>query len=371
MPVITTGMGLLPTRQEMNLLRHTLTTICRRVFVAVLLLAGFLLPQAASAATCKYFIEISVDGLGSVYLQPMIEKNELPNFRRFQTEGAWTNNARNDDDVTVTLPNHTTMMTARSVKGPGGHHWTKNTDPSRGETLHNQKHHDGTYIASVFDVAHDHGLRTVLMSGKTKFSLYRDSYDAEHGAVSTVAPDCGRNKIDRFVHEKNLESMTTSFLAAMKEKPLAYMFLHYAEPDVSGHKYGWGSDAYQQAVRKVDAQLGRIFQEIESRPELRGKTTIFLTSDHGGKDHDHVANLLPEVYTIPVYVWGCGVAAGKDLYELNAATRRDPGTSHPRHTDPLQPVRNGDGANLALELFGLGPIPDSTINVRQELLIGP
>ena len=48
----------------------------------------------------------------------MIEKNELPNFRRFQTGGAWTNNARNDDDVTVTLPNHTTMMTGRSVKGP-------------------------------------------------------------------------------------------------------------------------------------------------------------------------------------------------------------------------------------------------------------
>ena len=85
----------------------------------------------------------------------------------------------------MTLPNHTTMMTGRSVKGPGGHHYTKNTDPLKGETLHNQKQHDGTYIASVFDVAHDNGLRTTLMSGKTKFSLYRDSYDGEHGAVST------------------------------------------------------------------------------------------------------------------------------------------------------------------------------------------
>ena len=208
----------------------------------------------------------------------------MPNFRRFQTEGAWTNNARNDDDVTVTLPNHTTMMTGRSVKGPGGHHYTNNTDPSCGETLHNQKHHDGTYIASVFDVVHDHGLRTVLMSGKSKFSLYRDSYDAEHGAASTAIPDYGRNKIDFFVYDKNLGSMTTRFLAAMNEKPFQYAFLHYAEPDATGHAHGWGSDAYQQAVRKVDAQLGRIFQGIESSPEFRGKTTIFLTSDHGGKD---------------------------------------------------------------------------------------
>ena len=121
----------------------------------------------------------------------------------------------------------------------------------------------------------------------------------------------------------------------------------------------------------MDAQLGRIFEMIESSPKFRGKVTIFLTSDHGGKDHDHSNHLLPEVYTIPVYTWGCGVARGKDLYALNQATRRDPGTGHPLHTDAVQPVRNGDGANLALKLLGLGPIPGSTINARQDLAVGP
>ena len=32
-------------------------------------------PHAAAAAATKYFIQISVDGLGSVYLQPMIENS--------------------------------------------------------------------------------------------------------------------------------------------------------------------------------------------------------------------------------------------------------------------------------------------------------
>jgi predicted AlkP superfamily pyrophosphatase or phosphodiesterase len=355
----------------MNLISHTVTTISRRTFAAGLIAAGLLLVQTASAQTCKYFIHISVDGLGSVYLQPMVEKNELPNFRRFQTEGAWTNNARNDDDVTVTLPNHTTMMTGRSVKGPGGHHYTYNIDPPHGQTLHNQKLHDGTYIASVFDVAHDHGLRTLLMTGKSKFSLYRDSYDAWHGAACAVAPDCGRNKIDRFVYDPDMASMTTSFLTAMKEKPFQYAFLHYAEPDLTGHAQGWGSTGYQDAVRRVDEQLGRILQLVDGSPELRGKTTIFLTSDHGGKDHDHSNNLLPEVYTIPVYLWGCGAAGGKDLYKLNPTTRLEPGNGHPLHTDRVQPVRNGDAANLALRLLGLDPVPGSTINVRQDLAIGP
>ncbi len=353
------------------MITHVVTAMSRRVFVAGLLLAGLLSPQAASAETCKYFIEISVDGLGSVYLQPMIERNELPNFRRFQTEGAWTNNARNDEDLTITLPNHTTMITGRSVNGPAGHHWTKNTDPAQGETLHNQKHHDGTYIVSVFDVAHDHGLHTALMSGKTKFSLYRDSYDAEHGAACTDKPDYGRNKMDFFVYDKDCESMTAKFVAAMNEKPFQYAFLHYADPDVAGHAHGWGGAAYQQAIRKVEAQLGRIFHLIESSPKFRGKTTMFLTSDHGGKDRNHANNLLPEVYTIPVYIWGCGAAAGKDLYKLNVAVRRDPGTGHPRFADPVQPIRNGDGANLAMKLLGLGPISGSTINIRQDLVIGP
>lgn len=354
----------------MNSRPRVASLLTRRTFLAVMLLAAGLLPQAVSAENSQYVIDISVDGLGSVYLQPMIEKNQLPNFKRFQTEGAWTNNARNDDDVTVTLPNHTTMVTGRSVKGPDGHNWTKNTDPSKGETLHKHKGHDGPYLASVFDVAHDHGLRTAMFAGKTKFSLYRDSYDAKHGAADTGTPGHGRNKLDSYVYEKDCATLTGRFIAAMEEKPLQYSFVHYADPDSAGHPHGWGSAAYCDAVRKVDSQLGRIFKMVESSPKLKGKTTIILSADHGGKDRDHANNLLPEVYTIPVYVWGCGAAAGKDLYDLNRTTRRDPGKGHPLHTDPAQPIRNGDGANLSLKLLGLGPVPGSTINRKQDLVIG-
>lgn len=341
----------------------------RPLVLAALLLAICLFPVAAAAAT-RYFIQISVDGLGSVYLQPMIEQNELPNLKRFQTEGAWTNNARNDPDVTVTLPNHTTMVTARSIKGPGGHRWTSNTDPAKGETLHKHKGYNGPYIASVFQVAHDHGLRTILLAGKTKFSLFRDSYDKEHGAPCAGEKDYGRNKLDCYVYDKDGQSMTRRFSEEMKTQPCQFSFLHYADPDAAGHTHGWGSEGYKQSIRTVDSQLGAIFAMIEGNPKFRGATTIFLTSDHGGKDKDHAKNLLPEVYTIPVYVWGAGAAPGKDLYALNKATRRDPGEGHPLNTDRVQPIRNGDGANLGLKLLGLPAIPGSTINARQDLSIG-
>ena len=339
-----------------------------RLLLGAILFAATLLPSLAAAADTKYFIEISVDGLGSVYLQPMIERGELPNFQRFQREGAWTNNARNDENLTITLPNHTTMVTARHVKGPAGHQWTWNTDPRKGETLHKHKGYDGPYLASVFDVAHDHGLRTCMFAGKTKFSLYRDSYDAEHGAPDAGTPDHGPAKLDKYEYDKDCRAMTQAFIAAMKADPFQYSFLHYADPDTVGHQHGWGSPEQRQAIRDVDAQLAEIFAMIDGDARFRGATTIFLTADHGGFDKDHANNLLVEVYTIPVYVWGAGAAHGQDLYRLNRTTRLNPGKGHPHAIDPVQPVRNGDGANLAPQT--LRPGSDSRIDHQREARFG-
>jgi hypothetical protein len=72
-----------------------------------------------------------------------------------------------------------------------------------------------------------------------------------------------------------------------------------------------------------------------------------------------------EHYRVPFLTWGAGVAAA-DLYDLNpdyrAPRRRRPGYAAER-----QPVRNGDVANLALDLLGLRAVPGSTIGTAQEL----
>jgi predicted AlkP superfamily pyrophosphatase or phosphodiesterase len=328
---------------------------------------------AADKAPAQYVIHISVDGLGPSYLQALVDQGELPTFKRLQQEGAWTHNARTDFDFTITLPNHTCMVTGRPVKDRAaepaaiaGHFWLVNSDPGD-RTLHSNRH---DYIASTFDVAHDSGLRTCMFASKSKFVLYDQSYDARNGAPDTTGDDNGRDKLDLYVKNSVTPLMTDRFVDEMKSHPFHYSFLHYADTDSAGHAKGWGSPEYNVALKRVDAQLGKILALVASDERLQGKTALILSADHGGLGLNHGISSNVLNYTIPFYAWGAGVAAGADLYELNSASRADPGSSRPDYTDAaLQPIRNGDGGNLALALLGLPAIPGSVINARQDLRV--
>jgi hypothetical protein len=294
---------------------------------------------------------------------------QVPNFFRLRREGVFTSNARADVDMTVTLPNHTCMITGRRVTGAEGHGWIVNTDPFPGMTLQKNR---GTYVASLFDVAHDHGLRTGLFVSKTKFSLYDSSFDERNGAPDSVPPDDGQDKIDRFVVNEDTAALMSAFLAEETSTPFDVAMLHLRDPDTAGHASNWdlnAGSAYLDAVRHVDQLLGRLLEAVETTDSLKNRTWIVLTADHGGilGTIRHDVNDSPEDYTIPFVIWGPGVPAGADLYALNQGTRREPGHERIPYEEAVQPVRNGDAGNLVLSLLGLPAIPGSTLNQKQDL----
>ncbi len=305
-------------------------------------------------------IHVSVDGLRGDVIAALGPR-AAPHFYRLRIEGAFTDNARNDVDYTITLPNHACELTSRPVLGPDGHGVSFNSDDGRTlEQIH------GSYVAGVFDVAHDRGLATGMYTSKSKFAIFDRSWNETSGAPDTAGADNGRDKIDAYVYQSNTAALLDSFVARMTAAPHGYAFIHLADPDAAGHAYGWESTSYIAAIRKVDGLIGRVLDLIDGDARLTGTTYLVVTADHGGAGTDHADAANPLNYTVPLYVWGPGVPAGADLYALNASSRANPGNTKPPYTASPPPIRNGETANISLDLLGLPAVPGSVIDPAQD-----
>lgn len=337
-----------------------------------------------TSATAEHVIHISIDGLRGDLLEELINSQPhlYPAFVRLTTEGAYTFKARTDYTHTNTIPNHTAMITGRPTLQPEGfdnsthHGYESNSSPLPNVTLHNNGNPNLEYISSTFDVAHDHGLSTAQYASKSKFILFDRSYDGENGGPDAYLAngDQGRDKIDTYKNSstgvpKNASTLHAEFLSDMAHWRYNYVFLAYRDPDSSGHLYGWGSISWNEAVRDVDGYLGEILDLISSDELLDGFTTIILTADHGGSGTGHSSHTEESSFTIPMIIWGPGVAPNSELYFVNPS-RLDPGPDNPDYAAAFQPIRNGGTGNLALAILGLPAVPGSLINANQDLRFG-
>lgn len=331
-------------------------------------------PFAGGSWTCRivdlifgHVVHISVDGLGAYYLRDYVRvaPSQFPNFVRLASEGASSMNARGDATSLVTMPNHASMLTGRPVRQPSGwpntaHHGVT-FDSDNGGTMHNSGNTNVPYKASVFDVVHDHAFSTAFLHTKAKFAFYVRSWNP-YGAPDTTGEDNGTAKIDYVLSKPGASVAVTDEIVAQIQagRLRTYTFVHFADPDLVGHASGWGSAAYSNTVRMIDAQVGRILDALLAAPALASQTALILSADHGGHSTTHGTVTNPRDYILPFYIWGAGVPAGVDAYTM-FANRGDPGSAATDYTTPAQPLRNGDTGNLALSLLGLPPVPGSSM----------
>lgn len=336
----------------------------KRLCVASLLLLAV---PVGALAEIRHVIHISVDGLRGDFLRNLVQQPASPyvTFARFEAEGAVTYNARCDFSHSVTTPNHTSMITGRPVLAEPPlpveiQHGYRTNYTIETDLLQDQGFPPG-YKASTFDRVHDRGLRTALLVGKSKMGIFVRSFGPDHGALDPEGEDHGRNKIDLAqVQDGQSPLLVQTLLAQMDLTFPAYTFMHLAEPDFQGHGFGWTSEAWRQAVKDMDGQLGLIMAALDARPALKAATAIIITSDHGGgvPDNHHADPAYLENCTIPVIIWGGGIPGGMDAHEL-FTNRRDPGASLIGNTYLHQPLRNGDTGNIAMALLGLPPVEGS------------
>lgn len=284
-------------------------------------------------------IVISVDGLASY----AVTKAQMPTLTRMLQQGAGTLNARTAVERTVTLPNHTGMVTGRRIDAAaGGHGVTWNVDSPRNVR---------PGVPSVFTVIDEADGSSAVFAGKTKFRMWDRSWPGT---------------IDRFVVAADLESLTDQLVSDLTAERRDLTFFHIGTTDAVGHATGWDSPAYDAAVIEADRMIGRVLEAVRSDRERAAETIVVVTADHGGppggRDHGDASALVD--FQVPFVVWGPGVAAD-DLYELNP-DYADPGDAQPSYDGP-QPVRNAAVANLVTDLLRLAPVPGSQVAAGQDL----
>jgi hypothetical protein len=300
-----------------------------------------------TASEITRVVVISVDGLNPDAITQLGQAG-APTLHRLVAEGATTFNARTEVEQTVTLPNHTGMLTGRRVdRTRGGHGVTWDDDRLRPPTVQAAARHP---VASVFSRLEGAGSSTAMFASKTKFSLYQRSWPA----------------MDRSVILADNDTLVRRLRGDLTRSWRAFTFVHLSAPDLAGHAYGWLSPEYLTAVRQTDARLGRVLKTLSSTTGSRDHTLVVVTADHGGNGAGHAAPAVLGDYRIPFLVWGPGVPPGADLYALNP-TYADPGTRRVGYAAPRQPVRNGDVGNLVLDVLGHGPIPGSELDAAQDL----
>jgi hypothetical protein len=300
-----------------------------------------------SASEITRVVVISVDGLNPDAIT-QLGATGTPAYHRLMTEGTWTFNARTEFEQTVTLPNHTSMLTSRRIdRTRGGHGVTWDDDRLRPRTVQAAARHP---VASVFSRLEGAGLSTAMFATKTKFSLYKRSWPA----------------MDRAVIDLDNTRLVKRLRGDLNRTSRAFTFVHLSVADLAGHKHGWLSPAYLTAVHETDTLIGKILTTVGKTAESRDHTLVVVTADHGGSGAGHAAPAVLGDYRIPFLVWGPGVPAGADLYTLNPAYA-DPGDRRVGYAAPRQPVRNGDVGNLVLDVLGLPAIPHSELDSAQDL----
>lgn len=291
---------------------------------------------------------ISIDGLNPTVLERLGPK-QAPHLHRLMRQGASTLNARTTVEETVTLPNHTSMITGRRVDAAeGGHGVAWNDLKSRPRTVSEAA---DERVDSIFSVVDEQGGSSAMFVQKQKFRLWKRSWP---------------KAIDRVRVDESGRRLVRSLRKDLRERDRAVRFLHLWSPDAAGHRHGFSSKQYRAAVRSADTRLGEVMKTVKGHPDVRGRTAVVLTSDHGGQGTRHGDTQLLANHRVPFIVRGPGVARNTDLYDLSDAIA-DPGRSQPPYGVEKPPVRNGAAANVVMTLLGLDPVPGSEFNNERQI----
>lgn len=202
---------------------------------------------------------ISIDGL-----RPDVAlRAEMPNLRGLMRRGSFTFWARTTE-ASITLPSHVSMLTGVT---PHRHAVAWNDDFAKAEDY-------PPPVPSLLDLADAHGYTTGHAFGKSKLRMITRE--------DSVPADCAYVP-NGYAQNHQVAAEAAKIIAAHRPE---VMFVHFADVDAEGHGAGWGTPEQVKAAESADQGIGTIVYALD-RAGVLDKTTILVTSDHGGQSNWH------------------------------------------------------------------------------------
>jgi predicted AlkP superfamily pyrophosphatase or phosphodiesterase len=216
-----------------------------------------------------------------------VQAAQTPVMDRLAQEGASTWTARTVMPSS-TLPCHTSML--------------RGVDTDRHGITSNRFQPLVRPVPSLIEAAKDQGRRTGFFYN---WEPLRDLAAPGKLDASMMWADCHSPEGDRHVAE----------LAAgcMQRIYFDLLFVYFGWPDECGHRSGWMSEPYLEAVSNADRCLGHVLEAIQRLGRAEETVTLVL-SDHGGHARTHGTEM-DEDMLIPWILHGPGVRQGHAIQE--------------------------------------------------------
>jgi hypothetical protein len=116
-----------------------------------------------------------------------------------------------------------------------------------------------------------------IVSSKDKLEVLGNCTEGKWKDQHQPRTDCGEN--GNFTGYRN-DSITHAHATKVlvKYKP-NLLLINLKDPDYYGHVNNWS--AYLNSIKKSDEYVFKLWNTIQQDPEMAGKTTLFVTNDHG------------------------------------------------------------------------------------------
>jgi arylsulfatase A-like enzyme len=234
-----------------------------------------------TASITRNVVLISIDGLRP----DAIATFDATTLQRLMREGSYSLSA-NTINPSKTLPSHTSMLTGET---PDRHHVLWNNVVTADL--------DEIELPNIFSVARGQGYTTAAFFSKSKFHPLQREGTLDY----SQAP---RGWFGKWSGSRTATDVA-DYLATARPNLL---FVHLTDPDSAGHRHGWMTAPYGDAVRSADEAVQHIL-DAAARAFGAGNFSVIVTADHGGHGTDHGSDD-PRDVLIPWIAWGRGVKAG-------------------------------------------------------------